>query len=403
MTTTSQLSAGKASGPGGDGTAAGSKSWRPPRWLAWPILMLLVVLVAAIMVWQGPAPANDTPLDPRNPTPTGAQALARVLESRGVSVTVARGQSELARARVDPDTTVLVARTANLAQETVARLLELTADAQRLVVVDPDRWLLRYLSPGTAVQPRPRGAAELVATACGTSDVRPGETLSHSQSEFRDRSAAAGCFVSNGWSAYLALPARSGRAPLVLFGSASAMTNREIAQATNAAVVLRTLGHSSRLVWYVPSLADIPASDQSRTATLLPSWFDPALLLVAFATLAALLWRGRRLGALVREPLPVVISAVETTQSRGRIYRRAKDATRAGLVLQDATRRRLAAYLGLPVSASPDALVHAVCHATGRASEAVGSLLVGSPPSNDSQLLGFAVELQTLEKEVHRS
>jgi hypothetical protein len=387
---------------GGPSTPAVSRRRR----LRWVGIGVVVVVIALVMTWRGPGPASREPLDPRNPSPTGAQALARVLSGHGVEVVVARGQAELERARPDADTTVLVARTGDLAQATILRFAGISRGAERLVVVNADPWVVRYLSPGVDVDQRRRSADDFpeVGSACTTTDIRPGETMSHTQSEFQllAGSPTAGCLTHDGHSVYLSLPASSQHAPLILLGSSSAITNEEIDEADNAAIVLRTLGHSSRLVWYVPSTSDVPSTDRSRTDQLLPPWLGPSLLVVLFAVLGVLFWRGRRLGRLVREPLPVVVRAVETTESRGRIYRRAKDAGRAAMVLQDATRRRLAGYLGLPATGSAHSLVRAVSAASGRHPEEVDLLLNGPPPSTDSHLLGLAAQLAALEKEVRR-
>ncbi len=417
MTTTLWDRSAGADAGGAGGAGAGSPEVPSPnrslrgrlrglsrrRWGIWVVIGAVVVGLAVVMVWRGPAPTNNAALDPDNPAANGAQAVARVLAGRGVTVTVARGQAELSRARIDADTTVLVARTSELAEATTTALADSTAGAERLVVVDPEPWVLRYLSPGAELHAQRRSAADLVAAECGTGDIRPGESLSHSQSEFRANVDTAACFTHDSRSVYLALPGGTDRAPIVLLGSSSALTNQEVGEASNAAIVLRTLGHSAHLVWYVPSRSDIPTTDRSRTGQLVPPWLAPSLLLGLFAVLALLLWRGRRLGRLVREPLPVVIRAVETTESRGRLYRHARDATRAALVLQDATRTRLAGYLGLPARGPADPLVRAVAAATGRPVLEVGSLLAGPPPSTDAQLLGLAAELAALEEEVRRT
>jgi len=173
--------------------------------------------------------------------------------------------------------------------------------------------------------------------------------------------------------------------------------------------LLRTLGHSSRVVWYVPSREDLPTGD-SGIVSVLPRWLGPVLALGGVAFLGLVLWRGRRFGRLVAEPLPVVVRAVETTESRGRLYRRARDAARAGATLQLASRTRLADYLGLPrpspwISSrgTDQALVSAVAAASGRRVDEVGTLLLGPPPDRDDHLLGLAAELAALEKEVRRS
>jgi len=375
------------------------------RWLLVAALFVVVVLVGLLFVTTGPGPTSTAALDPRNPTATGAQALARVLETQGMRVDIVRSEAELARAGVDQDTTVFVARTSELAPATSHELARLTLEAERLVVVSPSRAVLRELSPTSGVTAVRRAESELVAASCGDSDVREGETLSRSDSEFQAPGALRACFTHGFSSVYVAMPRTARAAPLVLFGSTTAVTNDQITQGSDAAIVLRMLGHSARVVWYVPSPLDAPG-EATGTAALIPRWIGPGFALGAVAFAGVVLWRGRRFGRLVPEPLPVVVRAAETTESRGRLYRRARDASRASLVLQQATQNRLAAYLGMPrptgSGAADHALVTAVAGAAGRRLDDVGALLYGPPPTRDDHLLGLAVALADLEKEVRR-
>ena len=147
----------------------------------------------------------------------------------------------------------------------------------------------------------------------------------------------------------LELPSTSGHPPLTIVGSTAGFTNGTITDEDNAAIALRLLGGSPRLIWYQPGVADLAgsASDEGEDGGLLPAWLAPALALLATSLVVLALIRGRRLGRLVREPLPVVVRAVETTESRGRLYRRAQDRPRAAAVLRVATLDRLRSRLGL--------------------------------------------------------
>lgn len=395
--------------PGAPTSAPPARGWRR-RWVLVSVLVAAVLAVAFLFVSRGPGPASSAPLDPRNPTANGAQALARVLESQGIQVVVARGQAELERAGADADTTVFVARTAALAESTTEVLADVASTAERLVLIAPDRSVLRYLAPDVGLTDARRAAQDLVAVDCGTTDVRAGETLSRSQVEYRSNLADAACFTHDGSSVYLALARRGSSPPTVLLGSTTALTNDQITEGSNSAIALRMLGHSGRVIWYVPSREDVPAGDDAGLSSLLPTWLGPVLALGAVAFVGLVLWRGRRFGRLVPEPLPVVVRAVETTESRGRLYRRARDASRAGATLQLATRTRVADYLGLPrptatiASRGADqALVAAASAASGRPVDEVGALLLGPPPTRDDHLLGLAAELAALEKEVRRS
>ncbi len=358
-----------------------------------------LVLAAMLVSWgRGPAPTT-LPYDPDNPAFNGAQALARVLSAQGVDVVVARGQDALRAATVDADTTVVVSYSSPLRESTVTTLAALTRSAERLVLVRPERRVLRQLAPEMSVRDAYR---QSLVSACDTSDVRPEERLSASQTEYAYRIPTNACFLTEGYAVYLQAPASLQHGPLVLLGSIDIVTNERIVQDANAAIAIRTLGHSSRLVWYVPDLLDAPVSSRDQSEQFFPDWLGPMVLLAGFAVLALMLWRGRRLGRLVTEPLPVVIRAVETTESRGRLYRKARDGTRASAVLREATRRRLTAYLGLPAPSHPGAVTSAVAEAAGWPSERVEWLLFGPPPRNDADLLSLAVQLSDLEKETRR-
>ena len=62
---------------------------------------------------------------------------------------------------------------------------------------------------------------------------------------------------------------------LLLFGADQAFTNDQVLRADNAAVALRLLGQDRRLVWYVPSLADLSAGEGVTPTSLLPRWIFP--------------------------------------------------------------------------------------------------------------------------------
>jgi hypothetical protein len=114
-----------------------------------------------------------------------------------------------------------------------------------------------------------------------------------------------------------------------------------------------------------------------------------------------MLWRGRRLGPLVVEPLPVTVKAVESTQGRGRLYRHVRDREHAAAILRHATAARLLAHLRLPGSTGTDQLVRAVAATTARDPREVHALLVARPVPHDRALTHLATDLAELEKEVH--
>ena len=115
-----------------------------------------------------------------------------------------------------------------------------------------------------------------------------------------------------------------------------------------------------------------------------------------------MLWRARRLGRVVAEPLPVVVRASETVEGLGRLYRApGRDVGPRGAAAGGRDADRLAPRLGLrrddgtprrwstpcaPVPAGPGA--------------EVAALLYGAEPGDDRALVALADQLDTLEAEV---
>lgn len=354
-------------------------------------LLVVAVAVLAVLLTAWVARGRHSyaaSLDPANPDGNGAQALARVLDREGVAVDVVRSAHALDRAAADASTTIVVTSAGNLGRSTTARLL---ADQGRatLVVVAPGPELLPQL--GVTSYPVTVTPSGPVPAACPPYD---GLSLRVSASE---AFATAGCFRSPG-GVLLARP----RPSLTLLGAPSALSNDQILDGDNAAVALRLLGQRQRLVWYVPDLADLAGADSVSASSLLPDWLGPALWLLTATGVALVVWRGRRLGPLAREPLPVEVKAVETTRNLGRLYRTAGDRAHAGEALRSAARARLSDRLGLPRQIDPGRLAAVVAQRTGRAVPDVEALLGpdAPAPTHDRDLADLAVQLTELDREV---
>jgi hypothetical protein len=375
-----------------------------PRWFTPSIVVgLLLAATLAVTLLTPGAKGNTDDLDPANPGYSGAQALAHVLRDHGVSVTVVRSQRELLDQTIDGATTVVVTNTIRLSGRTARTALSHAASAASLVLLDPDPEVTKGM--GLPVESHLTDLTDVSAGCQGTdlgSDFRLAEA-GRAYTTAANAGAASTCFSDkiDGGGAMVSLPGAPGRPPVTVLGNDSLITNGATLDSDNAAIALRLFGHSDRLIWYVPSLADISAVD-GNSRSIAPSWFQPGLALATSAVLFLCLWRGRRLGRLVTEPLPVIVRAVETTESRGRMYRKSRDRTRVLAVLQLATRRRLAAYLSLPVSSNISNVAAAAAAVSGRRYEDVLHLLNWPAAHDDSSLLERANALTALEKEVRR-
>lgn len=347
-------------------------------------LAMLVVLVAISVLARDNADL-DKPYDPRNPGRFGAQAVARVLDQHGVDVEIARGQAALLDKEIDADTTVVVTNPAELGESTLDELRDHARSAGALVVV---------------------GDAEVIGSLF---DIKAGEPISGSSPADCDLDLARGLVVRSYGEPGLDADGcfgTGGSAALVrhdgvwLMSSPQSMANGYVLESDNGALALRLLGQERRLVWYVADAADTPASDGVSLSALLPPWLVPGLWLLVAGVVALTLWRGRRLGPLVTEPLPVVVRAAESTRSRGQMYHRTRDRLHAGAVLVDASRRRLVETLRLPRRTTLDSLVGAVAARTGRDPREVYELLDVPLIGKDSQLVELGQHLTQLENEV---
>jgi hypothetical protein len=363
--------------------------------------ILLAFTLATTLL--SPGKGNTDDLDPANPGFSGAQGLARVLSSRGVTVTIVRSQRELADQAIDAATTVVVTDTTHLSGRTARAALSHAAPSAGLVLLNPDAEVTKGMGLPVEVH---RASLVGITAGCAGVEVAKGFRLSEAERAYTPTPEALGattCFPDkeNGGGAMVTLPGVSGRPPVTMLGGDKLITNGAILEADDAAIALHLFGQTSRLVWYVPTVADIAASD-ATSRSIAPDWFKPGLVLAASAVVLLCLWRGRRLGPLVTEPLPVVVRAVETTESRGRMYRSSRDRTRALSVLRLATRRRLASYLGLPVSSTLRSVAAAAAAVSGRTYQEVLELLTTAEALDDSSLLERANTLAALEKEVRR-
>jgi hypothetical protein len=408
---------------------------RAPRSRRRTVVRVLLLLLAAgvaigllVTVVTGPR-ASGLPLDPEDTGHGGARAVAEVLRRHDVEVSVVRSIDDLERTLDSSDSradwTVVLTDSRYLGTGAAQRLSLAVEQTRRLVVVEPDDVELDDLGlPLTVVD---RGSAPRTA-GCTSAVADPTDRLTASWSSYAvvDDSAVSGGPVRSAGGATLCFPPgvatpgtsdtgdsgalvvlpREGEAPeTVVLGSKRAVSNGQVLDDAHAALTLRAFGPAQHLLWYVPGLSDLDAPDPSGDHVAdpgrgVPDWLGPAAWLLAAAVVAYALARGRRLGRLVVEPLPVVVRAAETTEARGRLYHRAADRPLAARALRVGSRTRLSDRLGLPRSTPVTALVDAAARASGTPRPDVEQLLDGPDPTTDRDLLLLAQRLADLEESV---
>lgn len=382
--------------PAGARTPSSSRrrAWR--RVLAGVVLLGLLALTAVL-----PEPrTTHEPLAPDSTADHGSRAVAQILQRQGVRVHHATLLDD-AVAQAAPGTTLLVTRHEVLEDEHAARLAATGAD---LVLLEPGYLVGSYTSHitdvwewGNTYAERPAGCAEPAAVAAGHL------TWSGHGYAAAPGAVAVECFSADDGSGMVV--ADDGGRRIVALATSTPLQNGSLADDGNAALALHLLGRHHDLVWYTPTTDEVRNVQTARgvgIGDLVPPWLGfVAIQLLVLAAVVAL-WRGRRLGPLAAEPLPVVVRSAETARGRGRLYRRSRSYGRAGAALRAAAASRSAQRLGLPRSADAQAVIDAVARASGRPESDVAQLLYGPPPTSDHGLTHLARELDRLESEVNR-
>ncbi|WP_432536067.1 DUF4350 domain-containing protein [Kineococcus arenarius] len=383
--------AGPLDGPAGAGGP--HRPWRGPLLVA-----ALVVALVLLLTLLAPRTSREA-LAADSTAPEGARAVAQVLQQQGVRVRQERTfDTVLAAVREGgAGTTVLVTDPDLLARE---RWRALASAGARLVLVEPTETALDAL-----------GAVAGGVRTTGTRDARVLEPGCDAPAPSAAGAARAGgrtyalrtgtdgttCYGGS----YVRLPAdpATGRAELVVLGQGDVLTNRYAALEGDAALSLRTLGASPTVVWYLPDPLDTDSPTVPLTS-LAPGWVAPAGALLLVAGLTTALWRGRRLGRLVGEPLPVVVRAAETVEGHGRLYAGARAGDRAARALRAATLRRLRLVVRLDAAAGAGDVADQVARLTGTPAQQVLALLDGPAPADDAALVRLATDLDALERRV---
>jgi hypothetical protein len=395
-------------------TAGATRATRFRRRGLWAAVV--VIGVGALVAMALSAATPHLLLDPEDSGPDGGRAVVEVLRDHGVVVDVVRSIDELADAEPGSGSTVVMANPDYLGHDSSVILGDVSAGADRLVLLSPTAAQLDALElPLTASD---LGVAVPVTAGCTSTVARRDDEASLVDVRFvplarggvgpptlcfplpdpgGDTEAGATDF---GFGAAMAtIPPAAGHTEVVALGVTTGLTNRWVDEEDHAGLAIRALGHSPRLVWYQPGIGDLANASGEPTPTAWPVWLGPAAAVLATAVLVLAFVRGRRMGALVTEPLPVVVRAVETTESRGRIYRRAGDRSRAAAILRLGSTERLARRLALPPQAV-EAVQAAAAAASGMPPGQVAAMLAGPPPTTDVELHALANALTDLEERV---
>ena len=358
-------------------------AWR--RW-RFPIVLVVLGIGAAFGLAAVENAPPQRPLDPRDASPVGARALAELLRERGVAVTPT--------STVPQDTagtTVFVPDPQSLG---LAELEQL-AVASDVVVVAPTGRELGAL--GIDAHVTGVSNEHTVNPACSFPAADTAGDIRFSGVTYAGGSTTTGCYAIGGGAGLLA--ASEPGHDVVIVGSARVWTNARLGDNGDAALALGLLSARGTVSWVVPRPPTQSPADRGHHGllTLLPARLLWTLLQLLVVVVVVALWRGRRLGPVIAEPLPVVVPSVETVRGRARLLQAARARDAAAAELRTATVRRISEVAGLGPDAGAAAVVAAVAARTGRPSGEVETLLYGPEPADDTALVALAARLDEVE------
>jgi hypothetical protein len=345
--------------------------------------LLLALWLMAAVAGSGPRGV----LDPEGYDPDGAHALKVLLQRQGVAVTRTTDVPSTVQAATQ-DTTVFVPLPSLLSPDELASLAQAPGE---LVVAEADADALAALA--TDVR------------AVGLEDSKDRDPSCPDEVAANAGRALTGGIVYRSERGTSCYPAGDGAGlvttdGLTLLGAADALTNKHLDEEGDAALGIGLLGRHATVLWLVPSPTRLAFGERphQKPEDLLPHWLHLVRwqLLVAAGVLA--LWRGRRLGRVVLERLPVVVRASETVEGHGRMYQAAGARGTAAEALREAARRSLT-RLAHGGTVTPEVLVDLVAARSPREPVAVQRLLYGPTPTDDAALVRLARDLDALVHE----
>lgn len=367
-------------------------AWRSAR--AVVLVGVLVVLVSAVTLLILPDRGPQRRLDPDDTSLVGSGALAELLRERGVTVDRVDSAAAAAERAATGDRLLLITDTTYADVSALARIPGdrlVVGSLPGLPVLAPD---VRMIAAD--VRPRDRDPeCRLPAAAAAGSAYLGGLAMA-------GPTGTTGCYPAADGHLLISFPGSGGVTTVV--GDGSFMTNQRLDEGGNAALALNLVGSAKAVTWLVRPDEPPPmelAGERGRSLhDLMPGSIGWALAMAVIALAVTAFWRGRRLGPVVTEKLPVVVRAAETVEGRGRLYRARRARRRAADALREGAVDRIVPRLGLVAGAERHEVVAALAARTGLDPQELIAALYGPPPADDAGLVALAGHLHSVERQV---
>ena len=360
-----------------------------------PMLLLIAITVIALLgsVFLSQMGYNSEPVGIRNRHGDGARALAQVLGNHGVSVREVNADQA---ATVDDDTTLVVIFPSRMS-DSVAKAIETRTNVVYVGLEEQYDSSSPYL--GGLRARRDWESPRVVTAGCQSETATRAASLT--SSAYTITGSAQGwvlCFSTTSDTYGYAEKIEDGRFRAIIPDSLR-LRNRAITDEGNAALAINAIGRTPKVAWYSPTEKDTLGHGQDL-GTEAP-FLAPAFLLTIGACLIAAVARGRRLGPLTPENLPIEVPASETVIGKARLMRSQRAYEHAATALRSASASRIATAVGVAHTADRETLTRAI-EQRGLLTSRSTALLWGPPPTSEKELVRLAHDLDALEKEIRQ-
>lgn len=344
----------------------------------WLILVAALVVVTLIIGGGG---GDGPPYDPRSVNPDGARGVVDSLERLGATVDL------------DDAVPTSAASTALLLQDLLS-----AEDRDAVEQWVRDGGTLVVAAPGSDLAARRVGSApgSQEQGTCTIDALLQAQELSVDGS-LLDAFGVESCFGTADRAFIVA--EELGAGSVVTVGSRDLFINSELDEGDAAVVALSLLAPSrtERVAFLGPSLVEF--GEEGLGDLVAPRVVNAIIQLLAAFLLFAL-YRSRRLGGVVPEPVPVRIEGSELVLKAGLLSQRAKDPASAADILREHLRQRARRLLSLSPDADDDVLAERMAarsdFTTGQVIEALTA-----PVSSDQQLGSVSAQLSELDSQLH--
>ncbi len=373
-------------------------------WLLW----ILVIVVAIVLVIA--TPDSIEPLSVKSTEPDGQKALVDLLTESGRPVAEIN-MGDIGAQIVTTHPVVYVFFGSNLTPSAVAHINDYVTAGGTVVINLPDE-TLGFVSDESFA---PSAVATAALGACTMEEFLslPDIRVTSDVTDYLTRGSAGYCFGAKGQDPQGALIVRHrvGDGSIVGIGTDNLFTNEAMGAPTqadqpvevmaNPLVAIRLFGSNpDRTVGFVTSGYEAATTPGDRSwSSYLPRGLQLALVQLVVCGLVYVLYRARRHGRLLDDPLPVQIAGSSYVDAVGDLLRRQGDVNRVAGRLRHTARRDLAKTMALPPTTSPEVLSELLSQRLQHDPHQLHQLLADHPVGSEEALVVLAHSLHTLAEE----